>query len=37
MSQTFNGVLDSTPFLTDTVKMMPSDIFVYLPFVLKGL
>ena len=33
---TLNGMLDSTPFLTDTVRMMPTDIFVYLPLVLKG-
>jgi hypothetical protein len=34
---TLNAMLDSTSFLTDTVKVMPSDIFVYLPSVLKGL
>jgi hypothetical protein len=32
---TLNGMLDSTPFLTDTVKVMPTDTFVYLPLVLK--
>ena len=26
----------STPFLTDTVRVMPTDIFMYLPLVLKG-
>ena len=25
----------STPFLTDTVQVMPTDIFVYLPLVLR--
>jgi hypothetical protein len=33
---TLNAMLDSTPFLTDTVRVMPTDIFVYLPIVLKG-
>ena len=33
---TLNAMLESTPFLTDTVRVMPSDIFIYLPFVLKG-
>jgi len=32
---TLNGMLDSTPFLTDTVRVMPTDIFVYLPVVLN--
>ena len=32
---TLNAMLGSTPFLTDTVKIMPSDIFVYLPLVLR--
>ena len=32
---TLNGMLDSTPFLTDTVRVMPTDIFVYLPLVLR--
>jgi hypothetical protein len=33
---TLNAMLDSTPFLTDTVKVMPTDIFVYLPLVLRA-
>jgi len=33
---TLNAMLDSTPLLTDTVRVMPTDIFVYLPIVLKG-
>jgi len=33
---TLNAMLASTPFLTDTVKVMPTDRFVYLPLVLKG-
>ena len=33
---TLNAMLDSIPFLTDTVKVMPTDVFVYLPIVLKG-
>ncbi|MDY6878092.1 MAG: hypothetical protein SWK90_18060 [Chloroflexota bacterium] len=33
---TLNGMLGSTPFLTDTVRMRPTDIFVYLPLALKG-
>ena len=33
---TLNAMSGSTPFLTDTVRVMPSDIFVYLPLVLKG-
>ncbi|MCP4539104.1 MAG: hypothetical protein GY832_18365 [Chloroflexi bacterium] len=33
---TLNAMLDSTPFLTDTVRAMPTNIFVYLPVVLKG-
>jgi hypothetical protein len=32
---TLNAMLDSTPFLTDTVRVMPTDRFVYLPLVLK--
>ena len=32
---TLNGMLDSTAFLTDTVTVMPTDIFVYLPLVLR--
>lgn len=33
---TLNGMLNSAPFLTDTVTLMPTDIFVYLPAVLKN-
>jgi hypothetical protein len=33
---TLNGMLGSAAFLTDTVRVMPTDIFVYLPLVLKG-
>ena len=32
---TLNGMLGSTPFLTDTVRVMPTDIFVHLPLVLR--
>jgi hypothetical protein len=32
---TLNAMLDSTPFLTDTVRVMPTDRFVYLPAILK--
>ncbi len=32
---TLNAMLESTPFLSDTVRVMPTDIFVYLPLVLK--
>jgi hypothetical protein len=32
---TLNGMLTSTPFLTDTVTVMPTDIFVYLPLVMR--
>lgn len=32
---TLNATLDSTPFLTDTVTVMPTGQFVYLPLVLK--
>ena len=32
---TLNAMLDSTPFLTDTVTVMPTDISVYLPLVLR--
>jgi hypothetical protein len=28
-------MLTSTPFLTDTVTVMPTDIFVYLPLVMR--
>jgi hypothetical protein len=32
---TLNAMVDSTPILTDTVRVMPTDLFVYLPLVLK--
>jgi hypothetical protein len=32
---TLNAMLNNTPFLTDSVRLMPTDIFVYLPLVLK--
>ncbi len=32
---TLNSMLGSTPFLTDTVRVMPTDISVYLPLVLR--
>jgi hypothetical protein len=32
---TLSAMLDSTPFLTDTVVVMPTDLHVYLPLVLK--
>ena len=32
---TLNAMLDSTPFLTDTVRVMPTDRLVYLPLVAK--
>jgi hypothetical protein len=32
---TLNALLDSTPFLTDTVAVMPTDLHVYLPLILK--
>jgi parallel beta-helix repeat protein len=32
---TLNGMLEGSAFLTDTVQAMPSDIFVYLPLILK--
>jgi hypothetical protein len=32
---TLNAMLDATPFLTDTIKLMPTDRFVYLPLVLR--
>ncbi len=32
---TLNAILDSTPILTDTVTVRPTDIFVYLPIVQK--
>ena len=30
-----NAMLDTTPILTDTVTVMPTDIFIHLPLVLK--
>ncbi|MFN8598731.1 MAG: right-handed parallel beta-helix repeat-containing protein [Anaerolineae bacterium] len=30
---TLNAMLNSTPFLTDTIELMPTDRFVYLPIV----
>lgn len=33
---TLNAMLDSTPFLTDTVTVMPTDHIVYLPLVKRG-
>ncbi|MDY7080243.1 MAG: right-handed parallel beta-helix repeat-containing protein [Chloroflexota bacterium] len=33
---TLNSMLGSTPFLTDTVRVKPTDILVYLPLVLRG-
>jgi hypothetical protein len=32
---TLNAVLDNTPFLTDTLKLMPTDRLVYLPVIRK--
>ncbi len=32
---TLNGLLGSTPFLTDTITIMPTDQLIYLPSVLK--
>jgi hypothetical protein len=33
---TLNAMLDSTPFLTDTVRVMPTDRRVYLPLVMRN-
>ena len=33
---TLNAMLGSTPFLTDTVRVMPADRFVYLPLITRG-
>jgi hypothetical protein len=30
-----NALLDDSPYLTDTIKLMPTDRLVYLPMVLK--
>ena len=32
---TLNAMLNSTPILTDTVTIMPTDLFVFLPLVVK--
>ncbi|MBN1812598.1 MAG: right-handed parallel beta-helix repeat-containing protein [Anaerolineae bacterium] len=32
---TLNAMLDTAPILTDTVRVMPTDILVYLPMVMK--
>ncbi len=33
---TLNAMVENMPFLTETVRVMPTDRFVYLPLVLKG-
>jgi hypothetical protein len=33
---TLNAILNSTPVLTDTVTVMPTDIYLYLPLLFKG-
>jgi hypothetical protein len=33
---TLSAMLDASPILTDTVRVMPTDSFVYLPFVVRG-
>jgi hypothetical protein len=33
---TLNAMLDTTPFLTDTIRLMPTDRFVYLPLIWRG-
>ncbi|HSD84488.1 MAG TPA: right-handed parallel beta-helix repeat-containing protein [Anaerolineae bacterium] len=33
---TLNAMLESSPFLTDTIKLMPTDRLVYLPIVLRS-
>jgi hypothetical protein len=33
---TLNAIMDSVPILTDTVTVMPTDLFVYLPVVEKS-
>ncbi|MDY7075301.1 MAG: hypothetical protein SXV54_00110 [Chloroflexota bacterium] len=33
---TLNGMLGSASFLADTVRVKPTDVFVYLPLVLRG-
>lgn len=32
---TLNALLDATPFLTDTITLMPTDRLVYLPLIMK--
>ena len=32
---TLNAILDGAPTLTDTLTVMPTDIFVHLPAVLR--
>jgi hypothetical protein len=32
---TLNAMVDAAPILTDTVRVMPTDIFVYLPLIMK--
>jgi hypothetical protein len=32
---TLHAMLDSTPILTDTVRVMPADTFVYLPITMQ--
>jgi hypothetical protein len=32
---TLNAMVDTTPWLTDTVRVMPTDVFVYLPLILR--
>jgi hypothetical protein len=32
---TLNAMLDTTPLYTDTINLMPTDRFVYLPLVTK--
>lgn len=34
-SITLNAILDNTPFLTDTITLVPTDMFLYLPVVSK--
>lgn len=33
---TLKAMLDGTPFLTDTIALFPTDIFVYLPIIVKN-
>jgi uncharacterized protein (DUF362 family) len=33
---TLKAILGTTPFLTDTVRVMPTDMFIYLPLVLRA-